>query len=1046
MIGYIGGLMYRCLRGRHGRSRFPGRFRVKAVRKSIVTLGCHAILKLFNRHIDRTNALVAAFVWLGVTVVYLLTKAATMSFWDCGEFIAVSAILGIPHPPGTPLYILIGHLFAVYAPLADISARVNLLSALSSSTAALFAYLSAVRILRQWLDSSGDSLSRFLMYAGGACGAGLFAFGFTQWSNSIEAEVYGLSMLMMMVVFWLTMVYVEHWGTARADRVMMLIVYIATLGIGVHMATFLILPIASLFFVLKRETPASAWFLVAVFFACELFLIFILSSHPDETPFWLPVLIVLIVYVFYVFSFEKVPASVWIIFAGLGVSVVPVFAILAREVSGSSESATPAALNTLALVALVGTVIYAAYALFRARAGRKGDNATDSMHLLYPPLFALVAAALAVITAVDLRGYYLFLALTVLLLTGLGYKLRMYVNWFVLIPLVGISMIILGVIQFAVGLLVAAVVCLAMGLHFKDGRWKQSLAILLVAVAGFSVHAYIPIRSAQDPFINENDPSRSLQATIHFIERKQYGSQSMIERMFERRGEWVNQFGTHERMGFWGFFRTQYGLTGPRFFLLFMLGLFGLWEVVRRTPRIGLHLLLILLMTSIGLVLYMNFADGTRMTPTGQDYLEVRDRDYFFTGAFILFGMTIGIGVAALVQFARDSVRSFSKVSRVVIVSAVSVLFLLPVYAIAGNHFVCDRSNNYIAYDYGYDLLMSADQNAILFTNGDNDTFPLWCLQEAYGIRKDVRVVNLSLANLDWYIEQLRDYMGLEIGWSDEQIMALRGYRFPDGEYYRIAHQVIDALYIHNYPRVPINFAVTVSSGFRRLRNEPIDHRLELSGMKWRLMPDGSGMTVYIEHSIKLLTDTATFRFRGLNDPSIYKDETTLRVTHNMGHTILMVVDTLRRAGRLDEAADIAKLAVENIPHNRDAAIYFANLCGDLGRDTELEWLLQTASEDERPRIAVYWARSKRTLQQNERAEEILDSVLAEHPQQEAAFEEAVKLHVESRDLLKLRDLLQRWLRFNPNHERALTLQARLDQEFLRFQQEAPAAGGDTNP
>ncbi|MCB2201443.1 DUF2723 domain-containing protein [bacterium] len=995
-------------------------------------------MKLFDRHIDRTNALIAALVWLGVTFVYLQTKAVTMSFWDCGEFIAVSAILGIPHPPGTPLYILVGHLFSKYIPLADISARVNVLSSLSSSVAALFAYLSAVRILRSWFSDKTDRFSRFLTYAGGVCGAALFSFSFTQWNNSIEAEVYGLSMLIMMAIFWLTMVYIEHWETPRGSRIMMLVVYLATLGIGVHMATFLILPIAALFFVLKKDTPAGGWFLVAVFFAAELFLIFLLSSRPDEIPFFIPVLIVLIIYTFYVFSFEKVPSVVWIIFAGLLLSVLPIFAVIANELTGVENTTPPAFLGIIGAIGLIGITGYALYLLAQRDKMDKADPSI-AMHYLYPPLFVLAAALFAAIAVLNLRGYAMFLLFSVVFLAGLGFSLRKHINWFALIPLVGISTIILGVVQFAIGLLVAGIIAVALGLYLKDTRWKQSVVMLLVAVIGFSVHVYIPVRSAEDPFINENNPSRSLEATIQFIERKQYGSESMVERMFNRRAEWSNQFGTHERMGFWGFFRDQYGLNGPRFFLLFMLGLFGIWEIVRRKPRIGLHLLLVLLLTSIGLVLYMNFADGTRLTPAGQDYLEVRDRDYFWTGAFILFGMTIGIGVATLVQFVRESVASFSKAGRTIVVTSICVLFLLPVYAIAGNYYQCDRSRNYIAYDYGFNLLMSADQNAVLFTNGDNDTFPLWCLQEAYGLRKDVRVVNLSLANLDWYIMQLRDYMGLELGWTDEQIQALRGYRFEDGQLYRVSHQVIDAIYQNNYPRVPINFAVTCSAGFRRIANRSIDHRLELSGMKWRLMPDGQSMTVNVPHSIDLLTDTSTFRFRGLNDPSIYKDETTLRVTFNMGHTILMVADTLRRAGNLEAAADMARLAWINIPHYNEAALYLANLYGDMGEDARLAEMVHEVRPEDREKVTVYWARANRTLGRIERAEQILDSLLIESPHSESAFEEMVKLYIEDRDLLKLKTHLENWLQHNPDHERARILLARLDQELIRLNKDTPS-------
>ncbi|MBD3401865.1 DUF2723 domain-containing protein [candidate division GN15 bacterium] len=999
-------------------------------------------MKLFGQHIDRTNALIAGLVWLGVLTVYTMTKAATMSFWDCGEFIAVAAILGIPHPPGTPLYISIAHLFSQYIPYEDISARVNYLSALSSSFSALFAYLVAVRILRRWFGDDLTALRRILMYAGGVCGALFLAFGFTQWINSIEAEVYGLSMLIMMAAFWLTLIYIDKWGTRTGDRIMLLIVYLATLGIGVHMATFLILPISALFFVLKKDTPASGWFLVALFFVLELFLIFILSSRPDEIPYYLPVLIVFIFYIFYVFSFENVPRHVWFVALGFLVSVAPVLSVIAGQIGGGASGSPPAVLSVIGVVGLLATLSYAVICLMKYRTQQGQRSGEPDMHLLYPSLFVFAAVALTAIAVVNLRGYHVFLILSVILLAALGILLRRHLNWFTLIPLIGVGMIILGVEPFAIGLIGAAIVSIIIGVVRKDDRWKHAIVMLVVAMIGFSVHVYIPVRSAQDPFINENDPSQSLEATIQFIERKQYGSESMVERMFERRGEWENQFGDYERMGFWGFFQEQYGLTGPRFFLLFMLGLFGVWEVVRRKPRIGLHLLLLLLITSVGLVLYMNFADGTRQLPTGQDYLEVRDRDYFFTGAFILFGMTIGIGVATLVDFVAQSVRKFSRPARKIIVTATCVLFLLPVYAIAGNYYECDRSNNYVAYDYGFNLLMSADENAVLFTNGDNDTFPLWCLQEAYGLRKDVRVVNLSLANLDWYIKQLRDYMGLELGWTDEEIGALRGYRFKDGSLYRISHQVIDAIYVNNYPRVPMNWAVTCSPGFRRIRNEPIDDRLELAGMKWSLQPSGTGMTVNVERSKELLTDSATFRFRGLNDPSIYKNGTALRVTYNMAHTILMVADTLRRAGQLDEAVEMARLAVENIPHNRESVKYLAKLYADMGELDKLEALVQREPSPEKEEIAVFWARGLRTVDEHQRAQEILDSIIARHPNNESVFEELVKLHVEQQQLIELQVVLQRWLRQNPGHERAQSLLNRLEQEMIRMRMQS--GGSDT--
>jgi len=169
-------------------------------------------------------------------------------------------------------------------------------------------------------------------------------------------------------------------------------------------------------------------------------------------------------------------------------------------------------------------------------------------------------------------------------------------------------------------------------LAFRMPGWKSGLLIILAAILGFSVHLYIPIRSAHHPMINENNPSESLSAAIGYLDRKQYIRESMVERMFKRRGAWSNQLGDYRRMGFWHFFNQQWGMTGPWFVFLLIIGLFGLWEISRRRPKYGTAFVVLLLLSSIGLVLYMNFADGTRQHPTtGADYIEVRDRDYFFT-------------------------------------------------------------------------------------------------------------------------------------------------------------------------------------------------------------------------------------------------------------------------------------------------------------------------------------------------------------------------------------------------------------------------------
>ncbi len=972
--------------------------------------------------IDIPHALVAFGVGLTAFVVYTLTKAPTVSFWDCGEFIAASAILGVPHPPGTPLYILIGRLFCLLPLSSDVGVRVNMLSVFCSSLAALFGYLIAVRILRLWFGSDRSAFTRLLIYTGSAAGALFLAFGFTNWNNSVEAEVYGMTIMLMTATVWLTLIAMEKKGTPAADRILLLIVYLGFLGIGVHMSTFLVIPIAALFFIFKNMSDAKAWFATAIFFALELYLIFAMSSQPGEVPYYVPVAVVFLFYLFYIFSFERIPSRYILVGAAFMAAMAPLYATVLRSL-GRTATGTAAGngvarvLGSVGKSVFVALILFALYSLFKYFSRKKESG--DSAHYLTSSVFILAAALLSAILYLP-KGYTPFLITSAMVLIVLIAVLWRELNWTILLAIVGISLVVLGVKQLFYGIVVSAAAVVVLGLILKVPRWRTALMIIICAVAGFSVHLFIPIRSAQQPMINENNPSSSLAATINYLERKQYGSQSMVERMFKRRGEWENQFGNYERMGYWRFFHQQYGLSGPKFVVLFLLGVFGIWEVTRRRFNVGLPFLLLLLISSVGLVLYMNFADGTRQHPlSGADYMEVRDRDYFFTPAFIFFGLAIGIGIAIVVHYIRQAVSKFSSVPKKIIVTASLVLFLLPSLALARNYYYCDRSRNYVPYDYAWNLLTSADQDAVLFTYGDNDTFPLWCLQEAYGVRRDVKIVNLSLANTTWYIKQLKHNMYLELGWTDEQIDQLRPYRTADGTAFQLRDQVIDAIIANNLGRIPVNFSVTVSTGARRFQGRPIDTLLELSGMMWRVDSAGSPLRVDIESSVDYFTNSRKFRARGVNDTSFYKDENTLRLTENWANGFLVVADSLRRAGDLEGAQRLVKQAVEQIPHSLDAVEFLANLYSDQKRDDELRALIEQSMVRDKRKLNFLLGRVERELHRNDEAERVFSSILDTDPAYRPAFQELLRLYAETNQITRIRTLLQRWLLFNPGDKQA---------------------------
>jgi hypothetical protein len=232
---------------------------------------------------------------------------------------------------------------------------------------------------------------------------------------------------------------------------------------------------------------------------------------------------------------------------------------------------------------------------------------------------------------------------------------------------------------------------------------------------------------------------------------------------------------------------------------------------------------LILLAATVGLVLYMNFADGTlEDTLTGQRHLEVRDRDYFFTPGYIMFGLFIGIGIAGVLHLLFAALRSVP-FRKAVLVFGVLCL-LLPVFAYSQNYFYCDRSKNYLPFDYAKNLLESCRENAVLFTNGDNDTFPVWCLQYAYGIRTDVRVMVLSLSRTAWYVGQYRDKFNVPVSYKDDQINLLRPYIVDSilhpyvidkSLYYvsnKISRNLIDNALVHSteserWPELPMKYS-----------------------------------------------------------------------------------------------------------------------------------------------------------------------------------------------------------------------------------------------
>ncbi|MEK9136879.1 MAG: DUF2723 domain-containing protein, partial [Bacteroidota bacterium] len=295
-----------------------------------------------------------------------------------------------------------------------------------------------------------------------------------------------------------------------------------------------------------------------------------------------------------------------------------------------------------------------------------------------------------------------------------------------------------------------------------------SLVSIVLIFLGYTTYTGVLIRSNANPPMNENDPSNLARLTS-YLGREQYGNSPLF--MPRRWSQEPHQQGIYKNYSSDMDYMMRYQLNHMFFRYIgwnyigqageeqdsgvdwkdtlgipFLIGLFGLWYQVKKDWKMGLVFIATFIVLGPLLALYQN-----------QQEPQPRERDYFYVGAVYVFSVWIAIGVIGLVDYVRQLMKSES--SGVYASYAVVGLFTLavPVNLARINWQSHDRSGNYVAWDYSYNILQTCEQDAILFTNGDNDTFPLWYLQDVEGIRRDVRIVNLSLVNTPWYIQQMKN-------------------------------------------------------------------------------------------------------------------------------------------------------------------------------------------------------------------------------------------------------------------------------------------------
>lgn len=278
------------------------------------------------------------------------------------------------------------------------------------------------------------------------------------------------------------------------------------------------------------------------------------------------------------------------------------------------------------------------------------------------------------------------------------------------------------------------------------------VASAVVAAVGVSVWAFLYLRAPHFPAINEGEPTtwEALQAVLN---REQYGKPSVVH----RQATLAAQIGM-----WWQYFTWQWGhdwkpaVRNGLAVIFLAVGLLGAWRHWKADRRSAFAMTALVVTLTLPLIFYLNFKYGYSQYPERPGLeREVRERDYFYIASFAAWGMWVGMGLATLMEWAQESLRDRQpdEGRRWLLATPVLALALIP---LAGNRLTASRAGETLARDFAYDLLQSVEPYGVLVTAGDNDTFPLWYAQEVEGVRRDVTVVNLSLANTDWHLRQLQ--------------------------------------------------------------------------------------------------------------------------------------------------------------------------------------------------------------------------------------------------------------------------------------------------
>lgn len=647
----------------------------------------------------RVNNIGGWVVFAISTLVYLITVERTASYWDAGEFIAVSYKLMVPHPPGAPLFLLIGRIFSFFSfgDVTQVAFWINVVSVISSGFTILFLFWTISMLSRKILkvkDTSEMSDGNILMVIGAsAVGALAYTFSDSFWFSAVEAEVYAMSSFFTAFVVWAILKWELMEDENRANRWLILIAYMMGLSIGVHLLNLVTIPALGLIYYFKKYKPTT-WGIIATL-GISGFLIILINN------FIIPGLpsIAGTFEIFFVNNLGLPFGSGAIFFGAL---------IIAGLIIGIQYSIKhqKVLLNTSLLALTFILIGYSSYAIVVIRSN------------FNPPIDENNPEDVMSFVKYLKREQY-------------GSRPLLYGQYYT-----------------------ARVVGSEEGAPvYVKGKDEYEIADRNV------VYQYDPNHLTLFPRMYSNDPrhiERYMEVTglsegekpniidnITFMLKHQMGWMYMRYFMWNFAGResdiqdanWLSPLDAFEDVPE----EIAENKGRNNFFMIpLILGIIGLFYQYQKNKKDFAFVAMLFFLTGIALILYLN-------SPP----IEPRERDYIYVGSYYAFAIWIGFSVLAL----GDLLAKFSARKSAAIFSTVLCLSGPALMAAQGwdDH---DRDNRYFSVDSAKNFLASTTENAILYTGGDNDTFPLWYVQEVEGFRTDARVVVLSYYNTDWYIKQ----------------------------------------------------------------------------------------------------------------------------------------------------------------------------------------------------------------------------------------------------------------------------------------------------